>query len=520
MPSGHRGPEAARHERNRGPRAGLRRALAGLSLATLLSALGTSVAPVALPTLAPAFSASFQEVQWIVLAHLLAVTTLVVGAGRLGDLLGRRRLLLAGTALFTGASVLCGAATSLWLLIGARAAQGVGAAVMMALTMAFVGEVVPKARTGRAMGLLGTMSAVGTALGPSLGGALIAGFGWRALFLVNLPLGVLTLFLVRRHLPADRPRGGTGATAEAGAGAGRARFDVVGTLLLALALAAYALAMTLGRDGSGLLRTALLLAAALGAGLFVRAQARAASPLVPRAVLRAPGLRGALATSALVSTVMMTTLVVGPFQLSRALGLDAALTGLLLAAGPLVAAVTGVPAGRLADRFGAPRTTVLGLATMAAGALALSVAPVRFGAVGYVAPLAVLTAGYAVFQTANNTAVMADVPPDRRGVVSGALGLARNLGLVTGASVMGAVFALAAAAGDVATASPAAVAGATRITFAVAAALVLLALAVAAGGRTRSRSGAARTTELTPPRDPAGDGTAARPGKGATRPGS
>ncbi|MFE5678248.1 MFS transporter [Streptomyces erythrochromogenes] len=506
------------------PASAARRALVGLSLSMLLSALGTSVAPVALPTLAHAFSASFQEVQWIVLAHLLAVTALVVGAGRLGDLFGRRRLLLAGTALFTGASVLCGAATSLWLLIGARAAQGVGAAVMMALTMAFVGEVVPKARTGRAMGLLGTMSAVGTALGPSLGGALIAGFGWRALFFVNLPLGVLTLLLVRRHLPADRPRGGPGSGAAAGtvagAGAVRARFDGVGTLLLALALAAYALAMTLGRDGSALLGTALLLAAALGAGLFVRAQARAASPLVPRAVLRTPGLRGSLATSALVSTVMMTTLVVGPFQLSRALGLGTALTGLLLAVGPLVAAVTGVPAGQLSDRFGTPRTTVLGLATMAAGALALSVAPVGFGAAGYVAPLAVLTAGYAVFQTANNTAVMADVPPDRRGVVSGALGLARNLGLVTGASVMGAVFALAASAGDVATASPAAVATATRITFAVAAALVLLALAVATGGRTRTRPGTARTTGLTPPRDPAGDGTAARPGTGATRPGS
>ncbi|MFF9052207.1 MFS transporter [Streptomyces erythrochromogenes] len=506
------------------PASAARRALVGLSLSMLLSALGTSVAPVALPTLAHAFSASFQEVQWIVLAHLLAVTALVVGAGRLGDLFGRRRLLLAGTALFTGASVLCGAATSLWLLIGARAAQGVGAAVMMALTMAFVGDVVPKARIGRAMGLLGTMSAVGTALGPSLGGVLIAGFGWRALFFVNLPLGVLTLLLVRRHLPADRPRGGPGsgaaAGAVAGAGAVRARFDGVGTLLLALALAAYALAMTLGRDGSALLGTALLLAAALGAGLFVRAQARAASPLVPRAVLRTPGLRGSLATSALVSTVMMTTLVVGPFQLSRALGLDAALTGLLLAVGPLVAAVAGLPAGQLADRFGAPRTTVVGLAAMAAGALALSAVPAGCGAVGYVAPLAVLTAGYAVFQTANNTAVMADVPSDRRGVVSGALGLARNLGLVTGASVMGAVFALAASAGDVATASPAAVATATRITFAVAAALVLIALAVATGGRTRTRPGTARTTGLTPPRDPAGDGTAARPGTGATRPGS
>ncbi|MGW2275204.1 MFS transporter [Streptomyces yangpuensis] len=489
----------------------VRPALAGLSLSMLLSSLGTGLAPAVLPTLADTFSASFRSVQWIVLAHLLAVTALVVGAGRLGDLFGRRRLLLAGLSLFTVASVVCAAAPTVWLLIAARAVQGVGAAFMLALTMAFVGETVPREGAGRAMGLLGTMSAVGTALGPSLGGALTAVFGWRAVFLAPVPLGVAAILLVRRHLPADRPPAGTG----------RARFDTTGTLLLALALTAYALAMTLGGgDGSGRLRAALLPTAALGAVLFVRTQARAASPLVPRTVLRTPGLRAGLATSALVSTVMMTTLVVGPFQLSRALGLGPALTGLLLAVGPLVAAVTGVPAGQLADRFGAHRTTVLGLAAMAAGALALSVVPAGLGAVGYVAPLAVLTAGYAVFQTANNTAVMADVPPDRRGVVSGTLGLARNLGLVTGASVMGAVFALAAATGDVATASPAAVAAGTRITFAVAAALALLALALAVAAAGRARSAAAGGTGLSSPRAPAGDGTAARPGTDARRTGS
>ncbi|MEU6315918.1 MFS transporter [Streptomyces sp. NPDC047014] len=417
------------------PAPAVRPVLAGLSLSVLLFALGTSLAPAALPTLAEAFSAPFGSVQWIVLAPLLSVTALVVGAGRLGDLFGRRRLLLAGLGLYTAASVACAAAPTLGLLIAARAAQGLGAAFMTALAMAFVGETVPRAGVGRAMGLLGTMSAVGTALGPVLGGALTAGLGWRAVFLAPVPPALLALLLLRRHLPADRPA----------AGAGRGRFDAVGTLLLALALTAYALAMTLGRGGSGPLRAGLLLAAALGAGLFVRSQARSASPLVEGAVLRAPGLRAGLATSALVSTVMMTTLVVGPFQLSRAFGLDAALTGLLLSAGPLVAAVTGMPAGQLADRLGAARTTLYGLGTMAAGALALSLAPSGFGAAGYVVPLAVLTAGYAVFQTANNTAVMADVPAGRRGVVSGALNLARNLGLVTGAAVMGALFSWAAA---------------------------------------------------------------------------
>src|SRR5437764_13463624 len=116
----------------------IRWALASLSLSMLLSSLGTSIANVGLPALAQAFDASFQEVQWIVLAYLLAITTLIVSAGRLGDITGRRRLLLAGIFLFTMASVLCGFAPTLWLLIAARALQGLGAATMMALTMAFV----------------------------------------------------------------------------------------------------------------------------------------------------------------------------------------------------------------------------------------------------------------------------------------------------------------------------------------------------------------------------------------------
>ncbi|MDB5779388.1 MAG: major facilitator superfamily 1 [Polaromonas sp.] len=447
--------------------------LASLSLSMLLSSLGTSIAHVGLPTLAQAFNASFQQVQWVVLAYLLAITTLIVSAGRLGDLIGRKRLLLAGIFLFTLASILCGIAPALWLLIAARAAQGLGAALMMALAMAFVGETVPKAKLGGAMGLLATMSAMGTALGPSLGGVLIAGSGWRALFWVNVPLGVLAFLLARRHLPVDGRRPQTGRTG----------FDPAGTGLLALTLAAYALAMTVGRGHFGPLNLALLAAAAVGAGLFVRVEATAASPLVRLALFRDPGLSASLAMSALVSTVMMATLVVGPFYLSRSLGLDAARVGLAMSAGPLAAALAGVPAGRMADRFGAPRMALVGLIAIAAGCLALSMGPLAFGIPGYIAPMVVITVGYALFMTANNTAVMADVRADQRGVISGLLNLSRNLGLITGASAMGAVFALASKAIDIATARPEAVAGGMRVTFAVAAALVAVAIAIGAAGR-------------------------------------
>jgi EmrB/QacA subfamily drug resistance transporter len=455
----------------------VRWALASLCLSMLMPSLDTSIANAGLPTLARAFAASFQEVQWIVLAYLLAIATLIVSVGRFGDITGRRRLLLAGVFLFTLASVLCGVAPTLWFLIAARAAQGLGAAIMMALTIALVGETVPKARTGSAMGLLGTMSAIGTTLGPSFGGVLIAGVGWRAIFLVNVPLGVLNLFLAHRYLPLDRREPKTD----------RAGFDGVGTLLLALTLATYSLAMTIGRGRFGPLNLALLSAAILGAGLFVLAEARATSPLIRLAMFRNPVLSASLAMSTLVSTVMMATLVVGPFYLSRALGLEAALVGFVLSVGPLVAALTGVPAGRIVDRLGERRMTIVGLIGIAAGSCVLSMMPARFGIAGYISPIVVITASYALFQAANNTAVMTNTRSDRRGLVSGMLNLSRNLGLITGASVMGAVFALASGTIDIMTARPEAVAAGMRITFAVAAVLIVVALAIASVSRALSR---------------------------------
>jgi len=431
--------------------------MASLALLMLLPSLGTSIANVALPTLAPAFSASFQQVQWVVLAYLLATTTLVVSAGRLGDITGRRRLLLAGILVFTTASALCGAASSLSMLVAARAAQGIGAAIMLALALAFVGEAISKPRIGRAIGLLGTLSAIGTAIGPSLGGVLIAGFGWRAIFLINVPLGLLALGLAWRYLPADQPAAGTG----------RMSFDMPGTVLLALTLAAYALAMTLGHGKFSVANLVLLVAAALGLALFLVVEKRSIAPLVNLARLRDPQFSAALLVSAVVATVIMATLVVGPFHLSDAMGLAPAQVGFAMSVGPAVAALVGMPAGRVVDRFGARRITVIGLAGMACGAAALGMVPIAWGIAGYLVPSMLLTGSYALFQTANNTGVMKDVPAEQRGVVSGLLNLSRNLGLITGTAVLGAVFSI----------------GGMHITFTVAAALVGVALVIALMGR-------------------------------------
>ncbi|MBC3236604.1 MFS transporter [Pseudomonas lurida] len=385
-----------------------RGSLVSLSLSMLLASLGTSIANVSLPSLARAFDASFHAVQWVVLAYLLAITAVIVNAGRLGDRLGRRRLLLVGLLLFSMACGLCGLATTLQGLVAARILQGLGAAAMMAMALGMVGDTVPQERTGRAMGLLGTMSAVGTAMGPSVGGVLLSVWGWRATFLVGVPLGLTAAALAYRYLPVDRPYAPSPA-------------------------------------GSSL-----------------------------RLALAASSLRVGLAMSALVAAVIMATFVVGPFYLSQGLGLPPQWMGLAMAVGPGVAALTGVPAGRLTDRFGSQRMTLAGLGALACGALLLSLAS---GLPAYLASLVILTAGYSLFQAANNTAVMSDVQGARRGTVSGLLNLSRNLGLIFGASVLGAVFAWACP--DVTRAAPHSVAYGLHATFGVGLGLILLASVMA-----------------------------------------
>ncbi|TIM82577.1 MAG: MFS transporter, partial [Mesorhizobium sp.] len=188
-----------------------------------------------------------------------------------------------------------------------------------------------------------------------------------------------------------------------------------------------------------------------------------------------------------VSTVMMATLVVGPFFLSRALGLGEAQVGAVLSIGPVVSALCGVIAGRIVDRLGASAMVVAGLVLMTIGCAALTLLPALFGIAGYAAAIMLLTPGYQLFQAANNTAVMADVDKNERGVVSGMLSLSRNLGLITGTAVMGAVFAFAVGTGEIGAATPEAVAGGMGFAFAVAAGLVALAVAIALVGGLRKR---------------------------------
>lgn len=386
-----------------------------LALAMLLASLGTSIANIALPTLAEAFSAPFAEVQAVVVAYLVALTISVVVAGQLGDRHGLKPMLVIGLAIFAIASLLCAVAPNLWLLVGARAMQGIGAAFVVTLAMALMQQTVSEAGAGRAMGLLGTVSALGTALGPSLGGVLIPLAGWRGIFWVQVPLAGLALVLAVRTLP--------------------------------------------GEPGNK---------AARSAGPWSLAD----RSLVPN-----------LLTNLLVAAVMMTTLVAGPFYLALGLGLQAWDVGLVMAVGPVISIFSGVPSGRLVDAWGSGRVLATGLVLLTAGAFLLALLPNLMGVAGYLLSIIVLTPGYQLFQAANNTASLADAPKDRRGAVSGVLNLSRNVGLIAGASVMGAVFAFGVGTATFADATASDIAAGMQLTFLLAGAMMLVATGIAGSSR-------------------------------------
>jgi MFS family permease len=442
--------------------------LAALSLAMLLPSLGISVANVALPSLRAAFSVSNQEAQWAVIAYLVVVTSFLVTAGRLGDLLGRKRALLAGIAIFSVASLAALFASGIWVVVAARAVQGLGAAMMMSLTVAAVGDVAPEGRSGMAMGLLGTVSAIGTAAGPSLGGIFIVMFGWPSIFVLMAGAGLLAGMFVSVQLPNDT----TGNRQPA--------FDIPGAMLLMLTVAGFALATTL--SPLGYVNGILAGLAVLGVAAFVRVESRASAPLVQLEMLKRPSIGVGLLSIGLVSAIVMTTLVVGPFYLTGVLALDTATAGLVMSVGPTVSALVGVPAGRVVDRHGPPVAIHLGLSVLLAGTVAMTVLPATLGVTGYVGSLVLITSGYALFQAATNTALMAGARKDQRGVTSALLALGRNVGLIAGASAMGALFSLGSGGAGIASESGLQVAFAASSAFAA----IALGLSVWAARRTGS----------------------------------
>ncbi len=413
-----------------------RLALPALTAGTLVAALGSSIATVSVPAIVADFDTSLGYAQWVTLAYLLVSTVVVLPMGPLGDRIGRRLLLVWGLAAYLLAAIVAVTAPSLSVLVIARGIQGAAAAAIAAMALALVRDVVPGARVGRAMGLLGVATASGMALGPAVGGTLLGAGGWRAAFVLLVILPAVAWGLAIVGLPVDeatRPRSAPG-------GSLRLHLDLPGTSMLTATLVAYAIAMTLHSGGpTGTI--ALLVLSIVGAAIFMRLERSATYPLVALAHLRRLGILPQLSSAFVTAMVMIAYAVLAPVLLAIGFGLDPWAMGLVLAVSPLAAMATGWPAGRLVDRHGADWAARVGMVAIAAGAIALVVLPGPLGVAGVVLGGLILAPGNQLFMAGNATAVMTATSAAEQGVAAGLVTLARNVGSVTGASVMVGVFA-------------------------------------------------------------------------------
>ena len=403
-------------------------AVAAVCVGAFMGQLDASIVTVALPTLQRTFHASVGAVTWVGLSYLLVLVATVAAVGRFADMWGRMLLYVYGFAVFIIGSALCGFAPSLGALIGFRAFQALGAALLQANSVAIIVLAVPKVSLGRAIGIQGAAQAIGLALGPSVGGFLLAAAGWRLIFLVNVPFGLVGmaagLLLVPRSQHLQE----------------RVRFDWFGLALFFPAVVALFSAISFGNSKGW---TSPLILGLFGLGLcllggFLVREHRCAEPMLDLALFRRARFSAGISSGMLSYLVMFGVLFLVPFYLERAVGLGSARVGLELMIMPLALGVVAPLSGRLADRLGARPLTIGGMALVAGGLTALAL--LRPPTALFLALLALIGAGLGAFTPPNNAAIMGSVPEQQSGLASGVLNMSRGMGTSLGLALTGLVF--------------------------------------------------------------------------------
>lgn len=412
-------------------------AVATVCVGAFMNQLDASIVTVALPTLQRQYDASIGAVTWVSLSYLLVLVGLVTAVGHFADMAGRKLLYLYGFVIFVLASALCGFAPSLLALCGFRAVQGVGAAMIQANSVAIIVLAVPSTKLGRAIGIQGAAQAMGLALGPTLGGLLIALGGWRLIFFVNVPVGLAAAALGWFLIPRSRDL------------TPRTSFDWAGLSLFFPAVVAFMAALSFGNVlgwRSSAILGLLFGTAVLGVG-FVWRERRAASPMVDLSLLRRLSFSAGIASGLLSYVVLFGVLFLIPFYLERVLRFGPGTAGLTLAAMPVALGLTAPFAGQLAQRLGARPLTVGGM-LLAAIALASLVA-FHTATWQIVVVLLVVGVGMGLFTPPNNAAIMGAAPRSRAGMASGMLNMTRGLGTSIGLAATGLVFATVAGSSNV-----------------------------------------------------------------------
>lgn len=399
-------------------------------MGVFLATIDASIVNVAMPTLERALQSSFSIVQWVILAYLLTITTLLLSAGRLADMVGKKPIYMIGIVVFTISSALCGLSATVYWLIGFRVIQAIGAAMIMALGPAIITEAFPGEERGKALGIIGSVVSVGIVIGPTLGGIIVDALSWHWIFFVNIPVGIAGILMVFKFLPNVRPPGGQ-------------RFDYPGAVTLFISLIGLLLALTMGqRFGFGSLPILSLFATwFLFLGIFLLLEWNVSQPMVDLKIFRTGSISINLVMAVLAFIAVNGTMFLMPFFLENVKHYTTSQVGLLLAVIPLTLGITSPISGVVSDRFGPRPVTVVGIVILVIAFYGLSTIDSETTTAGYILRFLPIGAGMGIFQSPNNSAIMGSAPHNQLGVVSGLLAISRLLGQTVGIATMGAMWA-------------------------------------------------------------------------------
>jgi EmrB/QacA subfamily drug resistance transporter len=412
--------------------------LAAIGVGTFMSALDGSVVNTILPIVTGYFHTTVATIEWVVTTYLLVVSGLLLSVGRLGDMRGSKNTYVTGFVIFVIGSALCGFAPAPIYLILARGFQAIGAAMLFANSPAILTKAFPAEQRGQALGLGATMTYLGLTTGPFLGGWLADHFGWHSVFYINVPIGLLAIWLSVNVIPGDAPS------------ERRETFDLWGAFSFMVGLVALLFALNQGHNWgwTSAAIIGLFIASFLILSLFLQIEKRVAAPMLDLSLFKSRVFTISTISPLLNYICIYSVLFLTPFYLIQARGLSAAQAGLILTAQPILMAVTAPISGTLSDRVGTRIPTTLGLFIFFCGLLLMSrltlTSPSSLTALG----LAICGLGTGLFVAPNNSALMGAAPRNRQGIAAGVLALARNVGMVLGIGLTGAIFTTVLAHGD------------------------------------------------------------------------
>jgi DHA2 family multidrug resistance protein-like MFS transporter len=407
------------------PGAQRRGALIVMTLGTLIMALDSSIVNVALPQIAIDMRVDPSAVVWVANAYTLAGAMTIVAFASLGDIIGFRRLYISGLTLFTLSSLACALAWSLPVLNISRFIQGVGAAAAMSIVPALYRQVFPSRLLGSALGISAMVVAASLAAGPTIGGILLAGFRWPSLFLVNLPIGIVAIFLARRSLPRIPGRGG--------------KFDFAGAAWSAIALGATVVSVdALSRGQARVQMLVLACTAVVGFALFIWSQRRANAPrpsLLPLQIFAVPRFSLAVGTSICSFVAQGIAFIAMPFLFQGAFGFTPLMSAAMFTPWPLAIIMAGPISGRLSDRFPPALLSTIGLSIYAIGLALLASLAAHPSIPDILWRTFVCGVGFGLFQSPNNREMMTSCPREHSGAASGVLAIGRTFGQSLGAAI-------------------------------------------------------------------------------------